>query len=102
LQGKHNIPVHQQRLTFACNHSPVSGINLFNWNSTTDDQTAHVPVVGDFVTCLQSWQAILRSKKHNIVRLLNPEVIALNTIYICVCVCVCARVRVCFISEIGV
>lgn len=75
IQGKHNIPVHQQRLTFACNHSPVSGINLFNWNSTTDDQTAHVPVVGDFVTCLQSWQAILRSKKHNIARLLNPEVL---------------------------
>lgn len=78
IQGKHNIPVHQQRLTFACNHSPVSGVNLFSWSSTSEDQTAHVPVVGDFVTCLQSWQAIFLSKKrkkHNIARLVNPEVL---------------------------
>ena len=59
VQGKHNIPVHQQRLTFAPNHSPISEINLFKWNSTTDDHTAHVPVVADFITCLQSWEAIL-------------------------------------------
>lgn len=75
IQGKHNIPVHQQRLTFASNHSPVSEINLFSWNSTTDDHTAHVPVVADFVTCLQSWEAILRSEKRNIARLRNPEVL---------------------------
>lgn len=75
IQGKHNIPVHQQRLTFASNHSPVSEINLFSWNSTTDDHTAHVPVVADFITCLQSWEAILRSEKRNIARLQNPEVL---------------------------
>jgi len=46
------VPLHQKRLTIPCNHSPVSGVNFFNWSSTSEDQTAQIPVVGDFVTCL--------------------------------------------------
>ncbi|XP_057862304.1 uncharacterized protein LOC131070717 isoform X1 [Cryptomeria japonica] len=75
IQGKLNIPVNQQRLTFASNHRPYPGINLFNWNCASQDQSANEPVVGNFVTCLQSWQAILRSDKRNIARLLHPEVL---------------------------
>eukprot|EP01018_Ginkgo_biloba_P011597 Gb_26394 [translate_table: standard] len=85
LQGKHSIPVHQQRLTFACNHSAAPEINLFSWNCANPDKsaTANGPFIGDFVKCLQSWQAILRSEKCNIARLLNPEVFGLNnTLYI--------------------
>ncbi|KAH9323660.1 hypothetical protein KI387_018299, partial [Taxus chinensis] len=75
IQGKHNIPVNRQRLTFASNHCPYPGINLFSWSCAIKDQSANGPVAGDFVSCLQSWQAILRSEKRNIARLLDPEVL---------------------------
>eukprot|EP01018_Ginkgo_biloba_P006909 Gb_10418 [translate_table: standard] len=75
IQEKHSIPVHQQRLTFASNHSLVPEISLFSWNYLCPDQSVQGPPVGDFVKCLQSWQAILRSENHNIARLLKPEVL---------------------------